>query len=410
MKQSLSIIFKLIIGLILINLGCTEENKKPSCNIISPVDGTSISSGDTIEIVVESDDSDGTIFEVNLFVNNENIGFISSSPYKYEWKTAGVESGDNIIKAIAYDNEGSLNSDEIGISITATLPIILTDSIHNITLNSANCDGIIVNSGGETIIGRGICWSNNQNPTIEDNKTNDNTTSDTCTSTITGLASNTTFYIRAYATSSKGTSYGIQKRFTTYGLTDIDGNFYHTIEIGDQIWMAENLKTSKFNDGVEITLFNDDQLYSADTYGYIEDFTHSGNENVYGALYNWLVVNTNKVCPSGWHVPSINEWYILRDYLGGYSVAGGEMKEAGTAHWNSPNVGATNSSGFTALPGGYKEYYQGANAGGNIGKWWSTDPYGSWHARDIVLESSEAGLDVEYIRRGSMCSVRCIKD
>ena len=176
------------------------------------------------------------------------------------------------------------------------------------------------------------------------------------------------------------------------------------------MWMTENLKTSKFNDGVEITLYDENQLYSADTYGYIANWGNDDNENEYGALYNWLVVNTNKVCPDGWHVPSISEWYILRDYLGGYSVAGGEMKEAGTTHWNSPNVGATNSSGFTALPGGYQEYYQGAYAGGSIGKWWSTDTYGLWHARNIVLKSSETSLIVEYIRRGSMCSVRCIKD
>jgi uncharacterized protein (TIGR02145 family) len=153
----------------------------------------------------------------------------------------------------------------------------------------------------------------------------------------------------------------------TYGVVnDVEGNRYKTIKIGTQLWMAENLRATKYNDGSDIPLAFDQ--------GNWEENWNLGNsskqpmmcwynddsltyKNKYGALYNWYAINpsTNgkkNVCPIGWHVPSDTEWATLITFLGGKSIAGGKMKSTGTQFWRSPNNGATNSSGFTALPAG----------------------------------------------------------
>ncbi len=137
---------------------------------------------------------------------------------------------------------------------------------------------------------------------------------------------------------------------------DIDGNVYHTVTIGTQVWMIENLKTTKYNDGTIIPLETDQAAwYNLNAPGYCwYNNDENANKDVYGALYNWHALNTGKLCPVGWHVPSDEEWTILIDYLGDEQVAGGKMKESGTTHWASPNTGATNSSGFTGLPAGFR--------------------------------------------------------
>ncbi len=141
------------------------------------------------------------------------------------------------------------------------------------------------------------------------------------------------------------------------GVTDIDNNHYEAVRIGSQLWMAENLKTTRYNDGTPIPLVTDslewDNLVTPAYCWYRNDPVTYGE--TYGALYNLHVVSTGILCPSGWHVPSDAEWTVLSDYLGGESVAGGKLKEAGTTHWYTPNAGATNETGFTALPGGIRE-------------------------------------------------------
>jgi uncharacterized protein (TIGR02145 family) len=143
----------------------------------------------------------------------------------------------------------------------------------------------------------------------------------------------------------------------TYGIVkDQDGNAYKTVNIGNQVWMAENLRTTKFNDNKTIPLVKDSTAWSnLITPGYCcYDNDAETYLSLYGALYNWYAVNTGKLCPEGWHVPSDEEWITLRTYLGGEELAGGKMKESGISHWQSPNAGATNQSGFTAIPGGVR--------------------------------------------------------
>jgi len=145
-------------------------------------------------------------------------------------------------------------------------------------------------------------------------------------------------------------------------ITDIDGNVYKVVTIGDQVWMAENLKVTHYRDGTAITNVTDDDAWVAlATEAYCIYDNNAANEvDTYGALYNWYAVtDAHNIALVGWHVPSDAEWQTLVDYLGGSSVAGGKLKETGAAHWNSPNTGATNESGFTALPGGFRNYVHG---------------------------------------------------
>jgi uncharacterized protein (TIGR02145 family) len=196
-------------------------------------------------------------------------------------------------------------------------------------------------------------------------------------------------------------------------VTDIDGNNYIAIDIGSQLWMAENLKTTKYNDGTAIPLITDGAAWmNLSSPGYCwMDNDEATYKNTYGALYNWYTVNTGKLCPTGWHVPTDAEWTTLTDYLGGESVAGGKLKEYGTTHWVNPNTGATNETGFTALPGGNRtDDYGYFNFPGGSGDWWSTVEYSTWVARSRRMTAYYNFVDSTPEPKKYGHSVRCIKD
>ena len=198
----------------------------------------------------------------------------------------------------------------------------------------------------------------------------------------------------------------------TYGtVSDNDGNVYRTITIGTQVWMAENLKTTKYRNGDAIPNVTVNSSWKALTTGaycwYNNDAaTYKAD---YGALYNWYAVSDSRnISPVGWHVPTKAEWTLLTDYLGGISVAGGKLKETGTSHWLTPNTDATNSSGFAALPGGSRFYSAGAFADlGNYGGWWSNDVTGTWIAE---LYSGYASIIANQDFAQDGFSVRCVRD
>jgi len=193
-------------------------------------------------------------------------------------------------------------------------------------------------------------------------------------------------------------------------IVDIEGNIYSIIRIGDQLWMGENLKTTTYNDGALIPLEENDMVwntFSTSAYCWFDN-----NKTIYGAtygaLYNWYSVNTNKLCPVGWHVPTDEEWNTLVDFLGGEDVAGGKLKESGYSHWNSPNEGADNSSGFTGLPGGSRsDLFHSLGSGG---RWWSSTQFDGTNSWALSVEYTYASTFLYNYSKNHGYSVRCIRD
>ncbi|MBI4647711.1 MAG: hypothetical protein HY738_14265 [Bacteroidia bacterium] len=306
------------------------------------------------------------------------------------------------------------------------LPSVTTTPISSITPSTASSGGTVTDNGGATVTARGVCWSTSQNPTTANSTTFDGTGTGSFTISITGLSAGITYYVRAYATNSAGTSYGNQVNFATLdddtpcdGITSFNygGQTYGTVEIGYQCWMAENL-----NIGTMINSTEGGQLQTDNAL--IEKYCYNNNSascDTYGGLYEWNEMmqynpsdadnpgTTQGICPQGWHLPIDVEWTALSDYLGGESVAGGKMKE--TTQWIMPNIGATNESGFTALPGGYRLNFDGSFiAPLDYCAFWSATENSSTNAwmRDLFNESAGVGRYDDGKTNGF--SVRCFKD
>jgi uncharacterized protein (TIGR02145 family) len=204
-------------------------------------------------------------------------------------------------------------------------------------------------------------------------------------------------------------------------ITDIDGNIYTSVLIGNQTWMVENLRTTIYNDGTSIPLITDStewRNYNAPAYCWYDNQKFAYNYP-FGALYNWYAVNTNKLCPSGWHVPFDKEWSDLSDILGGLTVAGSKLKEIGTIHWCQPNNDATNETGFTAVPGGTRSwtgefyargYFYGYSDCGVSGSWWSSTEDILDYVIGRSMFTNSSSLSPVYTFKGEGYSVRCIKD
>ena len=194
-------------------------------------------------------------------------------------------------------------------------------------------------------------------------------------------------------------------------VTDIDGNVYNTVTIGTQTWMLENLKTTKYNDGTDIPNITDVGTWEGLlTPGYCWYENDIDNKATYGALYNFYTVNTAKLAPTGWHVPTDEEFTTLTDYLGGAYIAGGKLKEAGTEHWYSPNAGATNETGFTALPGGFRSQYGLFDFIKSGGFWWSATEGSATEAHGRAMYYDGRDVWIDYGSKNFGASVRCIKD
>lgn len=195
-------------------------------------------------------------------------------------------------------------------------------------------------------------------------------------------------------------------------VTDKDGNSYTTVTIGTQVWFAENLKTTKDNDGTSIPLVTDGTVWknlSNPAYcWYNNDATT--NKNNFGFLYNWYTVKTGKLCPTGWHVPTDGEWTTLTTYLGGVSVAGGKLKETGTTHWISPNAGATNETGFSARAGGSRYITGSFNNIFVNGIWWTSTESSATESWGLAMFSESRAVNRGPSLKQDGFSVRCLKD
>ena len=195
-------------------------------------------------------------------------------------------------------------------------------------------------------------------------------------------------------------------------VTDIDGNKYNTVKIGSQVWLVENLKVTHYNNGDEIPNVQDTAKWNNLTSGAYCNYDNKiSNSDIYGHLYNWYAVNDKrKICPDGWHIPTDAEWQKLIDNLGGEIKAGGKLKLQGTELWTSFNVGATNKSGFTALPGGSRINRGIYSANKNASNWWSATEYGNESAWSRFLYYYDEGAYRSYSSKRNGLSIRCIKD
>lgn len=194
---------------------------------------------------------------------------------------------------------------------------------------------------------------------------------------------------------------------------DIDGNLYHTIKIGNQIWMKENLKVTRYRNGDTIFNVGDNNLWVKLKTGALCNYDNNENyKEIYGLLYNWYALgDTRNIAPEGWHVPSNEEITALADYLGGYQIAGSKMKEADTIHWQSPNTGADNSSGYSALPGGTRYGTDGSFGGiASYALFWTTSSNSPDFSFKYSLDYDKSELIHNYYYKFVGYSVRCIKD
>jgi uncharacterized protein (TIGR02145 family) len=342
------------------------------------------------------------------------------------------------VRAYATNIVGTAYGNEITFTtLPAALAMVTTDTATNITSSTATSGGNVTSNGGASITARGVCWSTSSNPTLAADHTIDGSGLGTFISNLTGLAENTLYYVRAYATNSVGTAYGNEITFTTNQpfqcgdqMQDIDGNTYNTVQIGSQCWMKENLKTTTYNNNTPIPNVTDANSWSNLTTGaYVWYDNDISWKDLYGALYNWYAVDdSDGLCPIGWHVPTYYEWNTLVNYIGGMGSPNGN-KIKSCRQVNSPLGGDCNTSehprwdecdtqygtddyGFSGLPGGYRttsglfDYIQ-------TGGFWRCSLYGppplnlTW-LRTLFNTSGGVGSGSFPEKIGS--SVRCLKN
>ena len=639
-KILLSIVSIIVITVImlLVNCGSTEEevpNKAPTCSITNPSNNSAIELGTITQIAVSASDVDGSISSVKISIDDVSATTLQSSPYTYEWNTAGVDPGQHNIKAVAMDDGGLTATSQIIVTVTADAPIVTTADITDITGESASSGGNVTDDGGVDVTARGVVWGETSGPTLASNAgfTEDGTGTGAFTSSLTGLKQNKTYYVKAYAVNVQSIAYGTEKSFTTTGslpiveigfvtepthesakcsgevtgdngnaiiakgvvwadtwdvtlesaigftdegpgigafvsniigltpstdyyvrayATNSKGTAYAEPEISfgtgiftgppivktldvtnigayvalsgfefvddggnndvkfgivwgtspapdinnndgkeEPVWgipidpinpipltslMAEttyyvraygqnpngvgygeektfitsafSIQTGNFTDTRDNTQYNtvtiNNQTWMAQNLAYLPEVcapaTECGywvydnastdvatakatsNYTTYGVLYNWEMAKIS--CPTGWHLPTHEEWAFFEmnlgmsfddatyeDYQARGTDEGGKIKEPGTAHWASPNIGATNLSGFTALPAGWSSTYSGFLNEGVSGHFWSSDEFWPGGVALRILYSSSA--EIFLIRKASYTdgySVRCIED
>ncbi len=358
-----------------------------------------------------------------------DIGFALWHSYTWFWSSSEYSPAQGASQNLVNYNSFiylSANGDPVGNSVRClkgdAMPTVSTIPVSNITPTSAISGGIIVNDGGSLITSKGVCWSTTAVPTIADFHTTDGAGAGTFTSYITGFSLTDHYYVRAYATNGVGTSYGNEVNFTMSGTTSgpcpgipnitdpRNGKLYNTVQIGTQCWLKENLNIgSMVNSSIDQTNNGIIEKYCA--------WNDEGGCDIYGGLYQWdemmqytLIPGVQGLCPFGWHIPTDGEWTTITTYLGGGSQAGGKMKEAGTVHWQSPNVGASNESEFTALPGGAR-YPSGIIYDlSQSAKFWSSTEWIPTHSLMLRLDRSSPEVGRQGDDKPHGYSIRCIKN
>ncbi|UEG49243.1 hypothetical protein LK994_11435 [Ferruginibacter lapsinanis] len=348
----------------------------------------STSSNPTVNLTTKTIDGTGT----GSFISN--IAGLSNNTTYY-------------IRAYATNSGGTSYGNEISFT-TLNGAILTTNSISSITSTTAMSGGSITAEGGTPVTTRGVVWSTSHNPTIAlSTKTVDGSGSGSFTSNLSGLLPGVTYFVRAYATNSVITSYGNEIGFTTVDPTITE------VAMCNQIWSGKNLDVSTYKNGDTIPQVTDRTQWNAMRTGAWCYYNNDpANGSVYGKMYNWYAVNDPRgLAPQGWHIPDNAEYTDLANCLGGSTVGGGPLKETGYIHWNSPNSGATNSTNFTALPGGNTN-----SSDGNFGNlrdwadWWLATETDANNAVVIATNSYSTYFQSVPTTKWRGFSIRCAKD
>ena len=432
MKKILS--FILSISLIILVVSCEQkttesDNTPPTIIITYPANNSEFVEGTEITIIADANDNEG-IDKVEFYIDGTKESTDTTEPYEYVWDT-GKKNTTHTIYAKAYNSSNNSASSYI-VSIHLTEPSGNPPNSPTNPTPADNASSVSTNAylfwsctdpDGDPLT-YDVYFGSSLNPPLV-NSGQSETTFDSGT-----LELETTYYWKIVAKDDHSNSttgeVWVFKTFSggTGTVIDIDGNVYQTIIIGDQEWMMENLKVTHYRNGDPIPHLTGNNEWASTWSGaycvYDNDPSYS---NTYGNLYNWFAVDDPRgLAPEGWHVPTHDDWHAdndwseLVDYLGGSVVAGGKMKstgsiEAGDGLWYAPNFGATNESGFTALPGGYKSSAYGGYFGdiGFYANFWSSsdlDSNDAWNIRLNFYDSQFYNFS-PYKKYGF--SIRCIR-
>ena len=326
-------------------------------------------------------------------------------------------------------------------------PKVSTLEVTEVTRRTASGGGIVTDDGGGDIFSRGVVWGTSDNPLIANSQgiTSDGSGAGQFESNLTGLLPGTTYFVRAYAENVSGISYGEPVSFTTLQLTDgakdkmtdFDGNVYITVQLGNKEWMAENLHVSHYNNGDPILEILDNDDWKTATSGALSVYPHELIDELnstaevvqkYGVLYNWYAVGTGKLCPAGWEVPSDDDWKNLEGYSDTWFEQG--HQEWDRKGWRGLDAGqrlradynfgfslkddtwipvkGSDDFGFSALPGGFRNFVGPYHEAGNYGYWWSRTEEG-----EEIAWMRSMGV-ISFVRRESPgknngFSVRCVR-
>ena len=338
----------------------------------------------------------------------------------YTLQITGLEKGKNYyFRAWARNSAGLVFGNVVDFS-TADIPSVSTAEPQEITGATVLAGGNILADGGKPVLEAGICFDILPDPDISDSlRLASGISSGPFTLKIIDLNSTTTYYYRAFARNAAGIAYGETKQFETKvlytpgdSITDQQGIKYPTIEILGKRWMAENLRSSVYRDGTQITNAKTATEWANQSGGAWCNYDNqAANDKIYGKLYNWLAVKgTKELCPAGWKVPSDADWDNLISYLGDVNKAGLKMRTTGTSLWNAPNQGATNSSGFSGVPGGNRGDFGAFGFKGSAAFFWTSTEFNSMYSRFRSLNGDLSTVTDGYDRKKIGMSVRCIEE
>jgi uncharacterized protein (TIGR02145 family) len=407
---------------------CTFTTLQPVLTSISTTDVISITQTSAVSGGNILSEGDGAITEKGVCwsthsnpTTSDNSTSDGSGTGVFSSSVSNLSEGTTYyLRAYAVSTFGTAYGNEIIFETAAnSLPSVTTADITDIGLSSAISGGTVTSESNALVNERGVCWSTSANPTIENQHSSCGTGIGTFVCTLSGLGQGSQFHVRSYATNNSGTAYGEDMIFNTK-IADNDGNVYNTVTINGKMWMAENLRTTKYRDGSNIPNVTVDTVWKKLRPG--DDNTSGAycwynndiaNKNAYGALYSGTAVHF-EVCPVEWHVPGSYEVLEMILYLdpdrrlpwGAVSqIAGGKLKQSGFEFWTDPNSGATNETGFSALPGGMR---------GGDGSFVNLGLYGTWFMdnayANFTMTYDFAGVFMSEGRNEIGRSVRCVKD